>query len=395
MCENNDGPDKSWKGSCGTIMGKTENFRMKKIVIITNIPSPYRVDFFDYLQRHTNAYEIHILYASRNEENRSWEIEKDKMRNSRFLDSYTIRIPRRFDTKYIHVSRGVAGVLEELQPAVVVASEYNPTALQALRYCLKKKVPYISWTDGTLNSESGLNWFQKRLRRYVIGHATAFLASSTKSREAQLTYGADLEKCFISFLTVDLEKYTIQRAAVNEKTKQILCVGSLIERKGLDLLLEAAQGIEEDYILALAGSGPEENNLKKLVQSLGMENRVKFLGYLPQKELKKEYGKSTIFAFPTRQDCFALVILEAMCAGLPVICSRYADGAYDLVDEGKNGYIVDPYNKEQFRRCMQELLRNPKRAEQMGGESIRRLGRFRFEEVCRGFWDAIDCVLNI
>ena len=79
---------------------------MKKLVIITNIPSPYRVDFFYYLQENIRDYEIHILYASRNEDNRAWEIDESKMRNSHFLDSWTLKIPRRYDTKYIHISKG-------------------------------------------------------------------------------------------------------------------------------------------------------------------------------------------------------------------------------------------------------------------------------------------------
>ena len=364
---------------------------MKRVVVITNIPSPYRVDFFDYMQRHTGMYEMYILYASRKEDNRRWEIENNKMRNSYFLDSYTIRIPGRFDTKYIHIPRGTAKVLERLRPDIVVGSEYNPTALQALRYCLKKKIPYISWTDGTLNSERGINWLQKRLRRCIVGHASAFIDSSTKSKEAQLAYGAPPEKCFVSFLTVDIETYMVQRNVGSGERKQILCVGSLIDRKGVDLLLNALQGIQEDYILALAGSGPEESRLREIARRLGMEDRVRFLGFLSREELKKEYAKSALFVLPTRQDCFALVILEAMCAGLPVVCSRYADGAYDLVEDGKNGYIVDPYDRKQFSERIKMLLQDEKLAERMGEYSGRLLKKFRFEQVGKGFWDAFAC----
>lgn len=135
---------------------------MKKLVIITNIPSPYRVDFFYYLQENIRDYEIHILYASRNEDNRAWEIDESKMRNSHFLDSWTLKIPRRYDTKYIHISKGVAAVLKKLQPAVVVGSEYNPTILQAVKYCSRYQVPYVSWTDGTLYSERNISGLQKK-----------------------------------------------------------------------------------------------------------------------------------------------------------------------------------------------------------------------------------------
>ena len=172
---------------------------MKKLVIITNIPSPYRVDFFYYLQENIRDYEIHILYASRNEDNRAWKIDESKMRNSHFLDSWTLKIPRRYDTKYIHISKGVAAVLKKLQPAVVVGSEYNPTILQAVKYCSRYHVPYVSWTDGTLYSERNISGLQKKLRHYVVKHAASYIGSSTKSREAQIAYGADPARCFVSF----------------------------------------------------------------------------------------------------------------------------------------------------------------------------------------------------
>lgn len=361
--------------------------KKKRMIIITNIPSPYRVDFFYYLQQHEKEYEIHIIYASRNEDNRSWEIDKYKMQNSHFLDSWTVKIPRRYDTKYIHISRGVARLLKKLSPDVVVGSEYNPTILQAVHYCAKHGVPYVSWTDGTLHSERGIRGFQKKLRKHVIAHAAAYIGSSTKSREAQLAYGANPDRCFISFLTVDLDKYRVQ--SVRREANRILCVGSLIERKGVDLLLQALAGVNMPFTLVLAGSGPEEERLRSQGAALGIQNKVEFHGYLQLEELRRQYERSSIFVLPTREDCFALVILEAMCAGLPVVCSQYADGACDLVEEGVNGYIVDPYDAKVFREQLEKLLQNQAEAVRMGAASLQKLDRFRFEQVSKGFMDAV------
>lgn len=363
---------------------------MKKVAIITNIPAPYRVDLFWYLQHHTEEYEIHIFYASRNEDNREWKIEESRFKNSHFLDSYTIKIPYGFDTKYIHISKGIKKELKKLHPAIVVGAEYNPTILQALQYCRKQKIPYISWTDGTLYSERNINVVQRMLRKYIIHNAKACLASSTKAKEAQLFYGAAPDSCFISFLTVDLEKYKVVEA--KRDNGRIFCVGSLIKRKGIDLLFKALQGIEKEYTLALAGSGPEVENLKNLVKDLGIEKRVEFLGYLSEREIKEEYAKSSIFVLPTREDCFGLVILEAMCAGLPVISSKFADGAYDLIEEGKNGYIIDPYQTDKFQEYIQILLDAPEKCKKMGQMSYERLKLFRFEQVSKGIWEAFAYV---
>lgn len=359
----------------------------KKLIIITNIPSPYRVDFFYYLQQKVEDYEIHIVYASRNEDNRAWEIDEHKLQNSHFLDSWTLKIPRRYDTKYIHISKGVGRLLKKLQPDVVVGSEYNPTILQAVRYCIRHQIPYVSWTDGTLHSERNINRLQKKLRRSVIAKAAAYIGSSTRSREAQIAYGADPARCFISFLTADLDKYKLEPEG--RDASRLLCVGSLIERKGVDLLLQALAGVEAPFTLALAGAGPEEERLRKLAGELHIQDRVEFLGYLQLDELRRQYSKSGIFVLPTREDCFALVILEAMCAGLPVICSKYADGVSDLVEDGVNGVIVDPYDTERFKNQIESLLQEPERAAHMGQASFQKLKKFRFEEVSKGFMEAV------
>ncbi|HIT65718.1 MAG TPA: glycosyltransferase family 4 protein [Candidatus Merdisoma merdipullorum] len=369
---------------------------MKTLVIITNIPSPYRVDFFYYLQENTREYEIHILYASKNEDNRSWEIKKDKIVNSHFLPSWTLKIPKRYDTKYIHITKGVGAVLRELQPDIVVGSEYNPTILQAVHYCIRHRIPYVSWTDGTLHSERNISSLQKMLRRHIIGHAAAYIGSSTKSQEAQIYYGAAPERCFISFLTVDLERYKISKEERDGKrlANRLLYVGSLIERKGLDLLFRALKGIKEPYTLTIVGNGPEKDRLQCLAEELQIQDKVEFLGYLHQDELKKEYIQSGIFVLPTREDCFALVILEAMCAGLPIICSQYADGSYDLIEEGVNGCVIDPYNTENFRSCLKRMLERPDMAARMGEASEEKLEKFYFQEVSKGFMEAVRLAEN-
>lgn len=365
---------------------------MVKAVIITNIPAPYRVDFFYYLQTRIRETEFYIIYSSAAEDNRSWKVEQEKIKKSVFLKSATIKIKKRYDTKYIHIPKNVKKTLTQIQPDIVIGSEYNPTIIQAVRYCKKKGIPYVSWTDGTLFSERNINRLQRLLRSYVIHTASSYIASSTKSKEAQQFYGADADKIRISYLTVDIDRYLQERGQVQEP--RLLCVGSLIERKGIDLLLRACARVNSPWHLVLAGQGPEETNLRRLAKSLGIEGQVEFLGYLNQKELLEEYKKSYCLVLPTREDCFALVILEAMCSGLPVICSRYADGANDLVEDGKTGYIVDPFDEAAFSQSIETLLKEPKKARLMGKQAQRETEKFRFPCVAQGFLEAVQLALG-
>lgn len=361
---------------------------MKHVAIITNIPAPYRVAFFDYLQKEYTDYKFSIIYSSKSEDNRSWKIEGDSLKTSIFLESKTLKITNGFDPKYIHIPWGVGKVLKKLAPDVVVGSEYNPTVIQALLYCKGHNIPYVSWTDGTLFSERNINFVQKFLRKYVIKNADSYIASSTKSKEAQLAYGAQPEKCHISYLTVDVEKY-IQKPQGTGKGK-ILCVGRLENLKGIDLLFKALVRVKSDYELYLAGDGDAADSLKKLAEDMGITHKVHFLGMLDRQELVKHYADSDLFVLPTRQDCFALVILEAMCSALPIVCSKYAEGACDMIVEGENGFVIDPYDEEAFAACMEKLLKNPELRKEMQTKSDDIIEKFRFSNVAKGYMAAIE-----
>ena len=361
---------------------------MKRVAIITNIPAPYRVDFFDFLQKNYKDYHFTIIYSSKNEDNRNWKIDESKMNDCVFLASKTIKIKKRYDNYYLHIPVGVSKVLDEIKPDVVVGSEYNPTILQALNYCKKKKIPFVSWTDGTLFSERNRNFIQKFLRRYVIAHASSYIGSSTKSKEVQIYYGADEKKCHVSLLSVDVEKY-IQKPQGTGKGK-ILCVGSLIERKGVDLLFQALSNVKNSFDIYLGGTGEEKDNLATLAKELKIERKVHFLGQLSRDELLEHYADSDLFVLPTREDCFALVILEAICSGLPIVCSKYADGAYDMIKEGQNGFIIDPYDAKSFAEKIDQLLGNPELCQKMRKLSEEVIDKFRFANIAKGYLAAIE-----
>ena len=251
---------------------------MIKAVFITNIPSPYRVDFFVYLQEHYPEYEFHVIFSGAGMENRKWSVELAELKNAHFLKSKTIIIRKRFDDRYIFLPVGVEKTLQEIHPDLVFAMEYNPTILRAVHWCQKKKIPFISWTDGTLNSEKNIGKVQRMSRSYIIKRAAAFVASSTASRQAQIAYGADEKKCFISYLTVDIQKYLQKKTEYGGR--ELLYVGSLIQRKGLDLLLPALAEAADDIRLVIVGEGQERPLLEQQVKKLNLTERVEFKGYV-------------------------------------------------------------------------------------------------------------------
>ncbi len=365
---------------------------MKKVAIITNIPSPYRVDFFYYLQENVKKYKFHIIYSSAESTSRQWHADKERIQNSTFLKSYNIKIKKRYDIRDIYIPHGVGKALSEIKPDVVVAMEYNPTILLAMNWCRRHKVPYISWTDGTLYSERNIGKVQKLSRKYIIKRADAFIGSSTASRETQIAYGANPDKCFISLLTVDINKYIREKASYGNR--QLVCVGGLIVRKGVDLLLDALAKCDPSVTLVVVGDGGEKERLMEQAKKLGLEGRVTFTGFLEGDALYKCYSESDAFVLPTREDCFGLVTLEAMCAHLPVISSKYADGARDLIEDKVTGIIVDPENSEEFARAIESVVMDTARLKEMGDAGFDRIQKFSFENVSKGYIEAIDSVIG-
>ena len=363
-----------------------------KVSILTNIPSPYRVDLFNYLINNYNKYEFKIFYSATEEDDRGWDSVIDKIKNSVFLNSKTIKINSKLDGKHIHIPTDIIKNLEHENPDIVIGSEYNPTTILAFLWCKFKRKKFISWSDGTLNSEKSINFIQKLLRKVICNNSDAFIASSSKTKEAQSYYGADKGKIFLSYLTVDIEKYLYKR----EKNvgNRILFVGRLSKIKGIDILLNELKNIKSDYFFTIVGDGPEKENLIKLSKKLGIDKNVKFIGSKNGNDLKQQYRENDIFILPTRCDCYGLVLVEAMCNSMAIISSKYADGAYDLIENGENGYIVDIYNKD-ISEKLQLLLNDNDLVNKMGKKSYELANKFTLENVSINFVKAIEYVKNM
>lgn len=354
-----------------------------KTLLITNIASPYRVDFFSYLQEHYPEYGFCVLYTSDRQEGREWDTEQDKIRDSVFLHSRSLTVGKKGWERTIYFPTNPKKTLDEINPDVVVASEYNPAALSALSWCKKHGVPFVHWTDGTLVNERNLNKVQVWSRKKIVSSADSFIASSTKAKEKLEVYGAKL-KIFVSSLTVDLKKYLVKKESSDTRT--LLTVGGLIERKGIDLLLDALSVKPNKYRLWVVGNGPEKEALEQKAKELQIDTT--FFGFLQGEELRDVYAKADAFVFPSREDCFGLTPLEAMCASLPIVCSTYADGGYDLVDG--NGLLADPFDKEAFFKAIERVVTANGRDNYLGKKSYERAQEFAFEKVAPPFVEAVD-----
>ncbi len=369
---------------------------MKRLLIVTNQPAPYRVDFFIYLQeKYGSEFDIHVLFSTGNESSdRKWKADEDRLKNKIFLKSKVVKLRSSFDTSEKVITYGTTRELNRLRPDAVICSEYNFTVLIVKHWCNVHKVPFISWTDGTRFSERHIKPHQKLFRKYVIKNSSGFIASSTASKENQIFLGAESDKILISELAVDIRRY----ANAGKKYKPnntLIAVGGLIERKGIDLLLKALALISDvDWKLKLIGDGPEAPNLRSLAAELGILDHVEFCGFRSGDALTEAYESSGVFVFPTREDCFGLVTLEAMCCALPSIVSKYADSSYDLLENLESGVIIDPYDTERFSAVLRKVLLDDALKLSMSQKAKAKSYEFSFVNTAPPFIEAARNALN-
>jgi glycosyltransferase involved in cell wall biosynthesis len=160
--------------------------------------------------------------------------------------------------------------------------------------------------------------------------------------------------------------------APDRKRPVFLFAGVLVERKGLDCLLRAAESLKRrdvcNFSLSIVGSGDQYLELQRLAASLGLEQQISWLGHVPYDQMGAYYCECDVFVFPTREDIWGMVALEAMAFGKPIICSQYA-GAREVVREGVNGFIVDPCDTEELACRMERFIREPELIGRFGAAS--------------------------
>jgi glycosyltransferase involved in cell wall biosynthesis len=140
----------------------------------------------------------------------------------------------------------------------------------------------------------------------------------------------------------------------------ILSVGNLIPIKGHEVLIRAVASLASEFpavTLDIIGRGPEQSRLLQLGQTLGIGNRVRFLGVQSRQQVAAAMRRCTVFALPSRYEGLGCVYLEAMSVGKAVIGCR-GQGIAEIVQQGSNGFLVGPDNEKELTLALAMLLRD-------------------------------------
>jgi len=233
---------------------------------------------------------------------------------------------------------------------------------------------------------------QARLEsRNVRGADRVVATSAYSSQRICRLYGAEPATISIVPELIDLAMWERSlRAAklVDDDVPRILCVAHLYPRKGVDTLLRAFARLRPNAVLRIVGIGPEKSRLEQLARTLGIDDRVRFLGLLPFHDLTSEYRNATVFALPSSQEGFGIVFLEAMASSLPIVAGRAA-AVPEVVEEGATALLVDPCDDAALARSLETLLEQPALRDAMASAGHARVRAYDAPIVARQFLDAI------
>lgn len=361
-----------------------------KILILTNIPTPYRSPLYDILQKMI-GFNLKLLYMSKSEPNRNWKI-TTLNHNHSFLKGFTLKNPMR--NNYIHIRYGTIKYIIKFNPDIVITSGFNPPMLLAWLYSLILNKHHITMTDAWIGSESHLSLFHRIIRRIVFKTSKCFIGASNKSIELYQSYGIS-KRIFQSCLCINNEPFFTQYKPISSRKYDLVFSGRITKHKLPFFFTEVVEILSKkvDKISVLViGDGNQINEMKERLSKITNID-VKFTGYLQQDELPRHYSQGKIFCFPTYRDAWGIVANEACASGMAVMTCKTAGCAGELVINKYNGFIL-PLDPNIWAERAEFLLSNSEILERMSENSINAVKNFTFEKASKGVLDACNEALG-
>ncbi|XOF35358.1 MAG: glycosyltransferase family 4 protein [Candidatus Electrothrix sp. YB6] len=376
---------------------------MKKKTVLILCPwyDPYRVPLLRELAR---EFDITVLYTMPKEVGREWHPPEDLPFRAYYLKPFFLwKTNQMFGERLlIRYPSGLLQRLRKIRPDVVVSLEFRFDCIIGALWARLNRRSYVIWSDMTYHHDKRMGLLRRSNRRFLLFFAHALIGSCTDTLDHfSDNFGYPKSKEFLSSLSAHIQEHLAAVGVPEKPPRQdndpvkFVYVGEIKPRKGIDLLIRAFARLLEsvpDALLTLIGKGVDLEALKALAKELGCEHAVLFPGSVPYESVPAEMVRHDVFVLPTRLDVFGLVVAEAVACGLPVICSRYAGAANDMVRE--NGIIVDPENTDEMAAAMEKMARDPEMRQRMA-EAGKILARKNdLAPAVKGYADAVRLALR-
>ena len=303
------------------------------------------------------------------------------------------------------IQEAVGQALERLRPAAVAIPGWTfAEARAALRWCAQAGSSAILMSDSKRDDFVRVP-HKEFLKSQIVSNFGAALVGGQPHSEYAADMGIPADRVFVGYDVVDNDSFRRgaeeARASAAEWRQRLglperyfLACCRFVPKKNLARLLEAyglyRDTAAEPWGLVVCGDGPLAAGLKGRAAAMGLSD-ICWPGFLRPEDLARFYGLASAFVLPSTQDQWGLVVNEAMASGLPVLVSRTAGCRYDLVEDGRNGWLLDPFDPRQMAERMVRvagLSEDGRR--RMSEASARIIAEWGPERFARGLWSAVQ-----
>lgn len=260
-----------------------------------------------------------------------------------------------------------------------------------LGYACKKwfGLPYVVYVYGSETARLAGSSRSRDLMSAVLGEADRVITNSDSTTREFVSFGVDADRVERVYPGVDPRVFTPEApdAIWTDKLdlhgkRVILTVARLDQRKGHDTVLRALARLPSDVIYLIPSRGREEDRLRALAAELNVQDRVRFLGFVPDADLPKLYNLCDLHVMPNRVtegtelegdiEGFGISHVEAGACEKPAIAGR-SGGSVEAVLDGKTGLLVDPTSDEEVANAIDRLLNDDQLAHRLGKAARERI----------------------
>ena len=375
---------------------------MKKVLIITNIISPYRIPLFNHINT-KGDFKFKVIALAANEKNRNWKVNKNKIEfNYDTLKGISFFIQKK--DWPIHINYGLHRMIRQYDPDVLITSGYDSIAYwEAFLYSKLYNKKFILWNGSTLLSSKENTGIIAQFKKFIIKHSDRYITYGSKSKEYLENYNAKKRDINVGLNTVNIdyfyfkvEKYRNTNLYLQERAKYpkiiFLFVGQFIERKGIKELIDVAEKINnKDVGFIIVGDGPLKKNLERFVKKHNLKN-IYFTGFIQKNNLYKYYSMADVLVVPSKEEVWGLVVNEGLASGNYIIASDQVGSVYDVIKDNRFGkiYSYDERSnglKKSLDFCINNI-KNIRKNRNLRSEYAR--NNLNIERYAQSFLDAIN-----
>ena len=401
--------------------GTTSSGPGMRVALLTTILSPYRLPVFRDLAA-TPGWRLRVFVGAKNDP--SWdrafagahergcnELDVEIVRNW----SFRRRVRTHAGTEATqsvetHIPIGTFASLRDFRPDVILSVELGARTSFAALYARIHHIPLVIWSYQSRSWAATAGPALRMWRRALLSRADAVVGMGTQAREVLSSLGVPAARVFDAPNAHDQARLTAgltntdaasSRSALRTKfscrERVALVAGRLVAAKGILPLLAAWRRLDKalrsDWTLLFVGDGPLRREILRAA-SAGEPGEIVCGGAVTADAMAGFYAGVDLLVFPSLGDPWGLVVNEALASGVPVLCSKLAGCADDLIVPDENGWTFDPTDANELHRALSIALSNSDLA-QLGVRGRQTVAPFTPESMARGLRSAVTSATKL